>query len=115
MYQVTDGTTTLTPRLVLDYATVRLSRSIVHDVLGSPSPDVTLRPVSTRSGTLVLFCLTRADAQAIEALHLTGAPLTFTDPDAAPMRYVVAGAVVVTYLADTNRWRVTVDYREVTA
>lgn len=116
MYLISDGTTTLVPRLVLDVATYRASRSIVHEVLGSPSPDITLRPLGTRSGVLTLFVLTAADARALEELHLTGLPMTFTDPEAyQSMRYVVDGAVTVTYLAEVDRWTVAVGYREVTA
>lgn len=114
MYTVTDGTTSLSPTLVLDYSTVRPARSLVHEVLGSPSPDITLRPMGTREGVLSLFCLTRADATAIELLHTEPRPLTFIDPDAAPMRYVVHGTVTVTYLADADRWRVDASFREVT-
>ena len=114
-YTISNGTTALTPVLVLDYATARSGRSVVHDVLGSGSPDVTLRPMASRSGVLNLFVLTAADAQAMEALHLTGAPMTYTDPDGfGSMRYVVDGSVSVTYLAETNRWTVAVGYREVT-
>lgn len=115
MYTISDGTTTLVPTLVLDYSTARASRSIVHDTLGSSSPDVTLRPPSTRDGVLHIFCLTRADAQALEALHLTALPMTFTDPEAPPMTYVITGTLIVTYLVDVNRWRVDISYREVAA
>lgn len=113
-YTISDGTTTLTPLLVLDYTTFRAGRSVVHDVLGSGNPDVTLRPMASRSGVLNLFVLTAADAQALETLHMTGLPMTYVDPaNYGSMQYVVDGSVTVTYLAETNRWTVAVGYREV--
>lgn len=115
MYTVTSGAVTIELYLVLDYATTRRSRSLIHDVLGSGIPDVTLRPLGSREGTLSLFCLTRAAALALEALHRTGSVLTLTDPEVPPMGYVVDGAVTVTYVAEFDRWRVDVGYREVTA
>jgi hypothetical protein len=116
MATITDGTTVITPELVLGYETTQASRNIVHEVLGRPDPDVTLAPAGTRSGTLSLFFLTEADAEAARVLHTAASTFTLTDADrpAMGMVYVTAGAITVTLDDQTReRWTVAVEYREV--
>lgn len=112
---ITDGITTVTPTLVLDYAYDREARTIAHTVLDRSDPDVTLRPVGLRTGTLNLFCADRSTATAVEELHRTPAPLFLASDDeaTADMAYVVTGRLGVSWDADNDRWKVTADYAEV--
>lgn len=52
---ITQGTeTVIKPRSAPGYESRRESQNIVHQVLGRPDPDITLRPATVRVGTLSL-------------------------------------------------------------
>jgi hypothetical protein len=109
---------TVTPDLVLDYAYTRTARTIVHDVLDRSDPDVTLRPVSLRQGTLALFAATVELATALDELHRTpGVLILDATPDEplASMAYVATGQITQTWDATYDKWRLDVGYREVAA
>lgn len=117
MSTVSDGTSTLTPELVLGYETRQPGRNIFHDVIGREDPDVTLRRAGLRTGTLKLFFLTEGQANACRLLHSRPAVFTYTASDNATtsMRYAVDDSgITVTLDDDTRRrWVVAVAYREV--
>lgn len=113
MYVITDGLTAIEDVIVLNFDTTRRSRTIVHEVLGSGTPDVTLRPLESRSGTLSLYSLTRATTTALEEMHRTGLAITLSESGVPAMRYVVSGGVRVNFLPEISRWTVDIDYREV--
>lgn len=116
MTTITDGSTTLTPLLVLGWQATREARTRVHQLIGRPDPDVTLRPSAARTGQLRILCASEADATAMEALHAAGFVLTLADDDVAAvgMAYVVSGALGVELDPGTlTRWVVTADYTEV--
>jgi hypothetical protein len=113
---ISDGTTTLTPMLVLGWAAGRQARTRVHQLIGRPDPDVTLRPHALRSGTLRILCADEAAGVAMEQLHAAGVVLTLEDDDvaAAAMAYVVSGQLMTELDPVTlARWVVTADYTEV--
>jgi hypothetical protein len=113
---ISDGTTTLTPMLVLGWSTSREARTVVHRLIGQAAPDVTLRPHALRSGSLRILCADMAEALAMEALHAAGVVLTLDDDDvsAVAMSYVVSGALSVDLdPATLARWVVTADFTEV--
>ncbi|MBD8077698.1 hypothetical protein [Cellulosimicrobium arenosum] len=112
---ITDGTTVVIPTLVLDYSYEREARTIVHTVLDRSDPDITLRPVGLRTGTLTMFCLTRALAVDVEDIHRTFGLLTLTSDEepTADMFYVATGRIGSSWDPEHNRWTVTVDYAEV--
>lgn len=117
MTVISDGTTDLTPQLVLGWQSTQNARTVVHPVIGRPDPDVTLRPHTPRTGQLRMLTLNEADAHALAALHTQGLVLTLTDTDlpALGMSYVASGPVTVALDdATRRRWVVTVDYTEVT-
>lgn len=116
MTTISDGTTTLTPMLVLGWSTSREARSVVHRLIGRPDPDVTLRPHGLRTGQMRILCEDMAAALAMEALHASGVVLTIADDDVAAtsMSYVVSGQLLVELDPVTlNRWTVTADVTEV--
>jgi hypothetical protein len=113
---ISDGTTTLTPLLVLGWSPTREARSRAHPLIGSPNPDVTLRPHASRSGTLRILCEDESAAAAMEALHTAGLLLTLADPDLASvgMTYAVTGPVNPELDPQTRRrWVVSADFTEV--
>jgi hypothetical protein len=117
MATISDGTTTITPAAIVGWSTTRQSRNVVHDIIGRPDPDVTLRPAATRAGTLSLLFMTYAAALAAEQAHAAPAVWTLTGgPDDEPGlvgTYVVDGAGITTR-EDGPLWSVDVGYREVT-
>lgn len=119
MSTISDGTTTITPRLVLGYETSRAGQTVFHDVIGKASPDASLAPLASRAGTLQLFFEDETSAAACVALHAGPATFTYTDSDhpTASMRYAVSEAGLSVLLdPDTRRrWIVKVGYREVTS
>jgi hypothetical protein len=116
MTTITDGTTTITPDLVLGWDSTRDARTQVHPVLGRSDPEVTLRPSAVRTGRLQLWFVEQADAVAAELAHAgTSVWSLNAGPDAPGLpAYVVSGAV--TLHADgssLDRWLVEVEYQEV--
>jgi hypothetical protein len=120
MATISDGTTTLTPLLVLTPESNAPSRNILHDVIARDYPDVTLYPAGLRTGQHVFLCADEASSVAIENIHKRTAVITYT-PDGISsmgMTYVLApdGNVARTLDPQTlRRWIVTVDFQEVHA
>jgi hypothetical protein len=114
---LSDGTTTVTPILVDGYTSTRESGNVVHTIISSVSPEVTLRAARLRTGTLRLLFATQAEALVGEALHALPVVLVLADPDVSGinMSYVAHGNIEVS-LDDATRtaWIVSVDFQEVT-
>lgn len=114
---ISHASTTVQPTLVLGYRSERQSGNRIHAIIGTGSPDVTFGPPTLRTGTLEIFCLSWAEAAAIETLHTLPGKFTLTDSEtlSVGMTYVPSGAIV-SELDDATRtrWVVSVDYQEVT-
>lgn len=113
---ISDGTTTITPELVLGYQANQETRNVLHTILGNATPDVTLRPANLRTGTLEMLFLTAEDANVAREMHTYPIVLTFSSTEIpyADMQYVPAGTVS-TVLEDETRslWTFSVDFQEV--
>ncbi len=117
MTTISDGTTTITPQLVLGWESSSASNNIFHTVIGRSDPDVTLRGLATPTGTLKLLFVSQIAANACLALHQQAKTFVVTDSDitAANMTYAVAGVVTVTLDEETRAvWTVTVPFQVVT-
>lgn len=92
------------------------SRNRVHALLGDAAPDVTLRPMGARTGTLECYCPTRLDALALLNMHRPGGPFTLTGggPDMG-MRYTLAEGQGPRLRREMpfRRWVVRIPYQEV--
>lgn len=117
MTTITHSTGTITPEVVNGFTASREPGNIVHTVLGSSTPDVSLRPSALRAGTLELVFATAAAATAAEAVMALPQVLTITDPDVAEvgMDFVVAGGATEITLDDQTRsvWVLRVPFQEV--
>jgi hypothetical protein len=116
MSTISDGTTTITPLLVLSPETSRDSRNVSHDVIGRDYPDVTLYPASLRTGTITFLCADEDASVEIENLHKAAAVITYVSSDNASMSmtYVPSGKIARTLDTGTlTRWLVAVDFQEV--
>jgi hypothetical protein len=120
MSTITDGTTTITPELVLSVAATQQGGTVFHDIIGdvqSPDPVIvaTVRPARPRAGTLELFFLDAESAEACRALHESPSLFTFDDTD-QPTRSMTYGVTSISPALDDQtrmRWIVTVGYQEV--
>lgn len=119
MTTITTGASTITPSIVTTYEARRAAQTIVHVILGSPEPDVSLRPALRRSGRIELgfagpTC--EADSNAAAGVLAGASVFTLTDPDRAThnMTFVVTGDIPRA-LEDTTRnaYTVAFEFQEV--
>jgi len=118
MTTISDGTTTITPELVVGYEATRDARTVVHQVIGRADPDVSLAADGLRTGSLELLFLTEAAASAGLALHTHPARFTLTEAGMTipTMTYVRYGALRIRLDPQTQElWLLSVGFREVAA
>lgn len=107
---------TFTPILVNGYEASRASGNVIHNVLSSNTPAVTLRESRLRTGTLTALFGTLDLAQALETALTSGAVLYFYDTDhpTLALPFVCTGEVTVALDEDTrNAWTVEWEFQEV--
>lgn len=115
MATITRGVVTLSPAAILGWSLTRPGRSVVHTILGSADPVVTVRAPGLRAGTIRTVWLSAADAlSAAEALSVVGGSWTWTVPERGlVVLATVVGDVSEVTLADNGRvWAVDVDVQE---
>lgn len=105
---------TVTPALVLtEWSTENEAQTIVHHILGRPDVDVTLRPAHDATGTMRLFFLSHAAADAAVQFHLAAATFSITTTDARlPARYVPQGGIRKAQQTLASRWVVEITFQE---
>lgn len=104
----------IVPELVLnEWESGDEPRTVIHEVLGREMPDVTLRPASSRGGTLRLLFADAAAAEAGRQFHRAAAVFTtISTLPWVPAAYVPAGPIRTTQQAG-SRWLIEVPFREV--
>jgi len=113
---ITRGDVDIIPTIVDGYESTHETRSIVHQILGRPDPDVTLRPAGLRTGTLRLVFADEFAAADAETEFGVGGVFTFhpIERETLPMDFVPTGRVTRTLDDQTRRvWIVAVDFHEV--
>lgn len=113
---ITDGTTSVTPVLVVAYEHSRSPRTIVHEVIGRPDPDVTLRAATSRSGALRAVLTDPDDVTALDAMLARPTVLSVSSTDEPRLNgltFVVADREVLVRLEGQATWVVEWPYREV--
>lgn len=120
MATLTRDAVTITPELVLGWQQGRAGRSVVHQILSRPDPDVTLRPSAVATGTLSLFFTSLTDAQQALTEHAdTPGVWTFDGSPEEPaltLTYVLSPDGTASMRADgtqLTRWVVEVPYQVV--
>lgn len=115
---ISDGSTVITPQLILGWEAAQDSRNVIHSIIGKAEPDVTLKPANLRTGTLQLLFLTAAEATSARVMLIQALPFliesdeTFLDN----FHFVVSGAVSSVLEDETRKlWTLSVDFQEVTA
>lgn len=112
--RIVSGILELLPLAVDGYESSRRTTSLVHEILGRAKPDITMRPATSRTGTLSLVFATEADSLAAELAHAEARVFTLDHParSSVGMDYVPAGRVTRALLP-SGGWSVTVDFQEV--
>lgn len=115
---VSDGDTTVIVTTLTGYSAEREGRNIVHTIIGTPDPSVTLREAGLRSGELEALVPTLAMATDLETLLAGALPMTLSDSEVTGvnMSFVVpdGGRITVTLDDETrDRWLVRWDFQEV--
>jgi len=117
MTTITHSTGTITPTIVDGFTSTRESGTLVHPILGSENPDVTLRPAALRAGILTLVFASASAATAAEMVMASAQVLTLTDPDVSQigMSFVVTGGGIELDLDRESRsaWLLRVPFQEV--
>lgn len=118
MTTITSGTLTFTPELVTAWETAQASRNVLHTIIGKSDPDVTLKPSSTRSGTLEMLFLSASAANTARGILANGTIFTISDSETwlNGFDFVMSGTIS-TVLEDTTRnlWTISADFTEVIA
>lgn len=112
---LSNGTTTLTPKLILGWQSDQATKTQIHPIIGSTTPDVTTRPALKRSGTLQVLFNTETQANTCRTMHTAAGTFTLTSTDLSHinMTYVVAGDTSVKIADTMNHWIVSIGYQEV--
>lgn len=106
----------IVPDLIVGFQSRRIAGNVLHTVIGTAAPTVTLRPATLRSGVLTLLFADQDAAFHCEAMHAEPGIFTVYESTApwATMTYVVAGDITADLDPDTQSvWFVTVAFQEV--
>lgn len=113
---ITDGTTTITPDLVLGWSSDSSTANISHKLAVSRSISVTLVGDGKRTGSMKLFFWTAADCAAARSFFSTASVFTLASGDITQigMHFVRAGTMSDSLNdATLSGWTLTVGFQEV--
>ena len=102
------------PELVEEYESHSRAGTIVHDIVGRPAPDVTLRPAGTRYGRLRMTFTDEAAAWDAEQALRSAAVFEWTSPLPTTSMTFVPQEDITRRWVSTGRWIVDTGYREIT-
>jgi hypothetical protein len=102
---------------ITGYGSTRESQSIVHKVIGRADPLVAIGVLGTRTGSLVLWCESLAQARAFERVFDRGEVMQLRQRvEGLDMYFTVTGLPLAPYEArgeTATRWALTVEYVQV--
>lgn len=113
---ISDGTSTITPRLIKGYKSSRPARNVVHDVIGTELPSATLRKAGYRRGTLEALFDTFYEANLLEFMLSQDKVCTLTVPGESDlgMAFVATDEITLERAPDTDSmWLVTCGFQEI--
>lgn len=116
---ITTSALTIAPDAVTAIESARAAATIVHAVLGSPSPDITLRPATARAGRLEMwFTGPGGETRSKDAVNALSAAASFTltrdDLTTLSMTFVVQGGISRALDTATRAaWIVQCEFQEV--
>ena len=104
------------PALVTQYAATSTPRHIVHDVLGTPWPNITAQPAGPKTGTMSALFDTEDEANTFFTMLRSTYVVTFSDTDtySTAMDFLAADNITMAPdEQDRRRWVVSFGYMEV--
>lgn len=116
MATIASGTLTFSPELITGWTAGQESRNVIHNIIGRPDPDVTLKPAGTRTGTLEMLFLTATAATTARDVLANGTIFTITDSESwlNGLKFVMSGNISSALEDETrNMWTITADFTEV--
>lgn len=117
MITIASGTSSFNPASVTTWATSQTSRNVIHDIIGRADPDVTLKPASSRAGTLEMLFTSQSGAETARGILSKLGVFTITTADPAWLngfKFVIQGEVAVALDSTTqNAWVLTAGFKEV--
>ena len=115
MSTISDGTTTYTPTTIIEYQADQASGNVLHDIIGTSSRAVTLRPAGLRTGQLKAVMPTFALASALVAMLTAAKKFTLADSGftSIGMTFVVDGTISLQPTESFVAWLVVFDFQEV--
>jgi len=117
MATITSGTLTFTPQLITSWEVQQESRNVIHTIIGKASPDVTLKPAATRTGTLELLFTSASAANTARGVLAAGTIFTISDSETwlNGLTFVMSGAISTALEDETRKlWVISADFTEVT-
>ena len=118
MTTISSGTLTFTPELVTSWETTQESRNVLHTIIGKADPDVTLKPASTRSGTLEMLFTSATAANTARGILANGTIFTISGSETwlNGLDFVMSGSISTALEDETrNLWTISADFTEVIA
>lgn len=115
---ISSGTLTFSPELITAWGTSQESRNVIHPIIGKSDPDVTLKPASTRSGTLELLFSSATAANSARGVLASGTVFTISGSETwlNGIDFVMSGSISAALEDDTRRlWTISADFTEVIA
>ena len=115
---ISSGTLTFSPELITAWETSQESRNVIHAIIGKSDPDVTLKPSSTRTGTLELLFLSASAANTARGVLAAGTVFTISGSESwlNGIDFVMSGSISTALVDDTRKeWTISADFTEVIA
>lgn len=116
MTTISSGTLTFTPELVTAWEVSQESRNVIHPIIGRTDPDVTLKPASSRTGTLEMLFTTASAAESARGILANSAVFTVSDSETwlNGFDFVMSGNISTALEDETrNLWIITAEFTEV--
>lgn len=114
---ITNSLNSITPSVVDGYSSARPTRNVVHAILGSNAPAITLREAGLRQGQLTAVFSRASENLAHQLEVMLSDDLTLaladTDTSGTGMTFVATGDVEVKQDDTRAVWLVTFGYQEV--
>jgi hypothetical protein len=116
MATISSGILTFSPVLITAWSVSQESRNVVHTIIGRNDPDITLKPATTRTGTLELLFSSASAANTARGILANGTVFTITDSETwlNGLDFVMSGNISTALEDETRKmWTIQADFTEV--
>lgn len=116
MATISSGILSFNPVLITAWQVNQDSRNVIHTIIGRNDPDVTLKPATTRSGTLQLLFSSATGANTARGILANGTVFTISDSETwlDGLDFVMSGTISTALEDETRKmWTIQADFTEV--